>query len=427
MKVVEYISIIVALCASFIASANDSTSVDTSTYNMKVAAILPFFTNLVVDTIGPPPRREWRMREISMEHVNGLRWAALRLAQTGYNVELNLFDEVPDTLDNRLWEFDDINGMDVVFGPLQQSVLSKSMGQVERSGAEHILLTKVNPHLLNYGAHIRSIIPAKIHYTDLIINKLLTEHVNDNVIFVIAGGSDLPIEQHFLDLYPIEPLPYDSLLVDTIRFDTVLGSRNSIGTLADKIQFYERNVVVSLASKRSRSMLSSLQSVVQKNDSTEIYVYAGSDVKDLGFIDLPFLTRTRTTIPVSGEVDWSDSTTVEAVKIFRDLYDTDPTDYAIRAHDALLDAFARKLDAMPLDSAILAEDSLASWDLSSLPAPIATRFEWSQTQEDGGWVNSTWELSTFHNGQWCTTDIVPGLMPFIEPQLDEEGFYIRED
>ena len=427
MKAGKYISILVALFASFIASANDSTSADTSTYDMKVAAILPFFTNLVVDTIGPPPRREWRMREISMEHVNGLRWAAFRLAQTGYDVELNLFDEVPDTLDNRMWEFDDIKGMDVVLGPLQQSMLSKSIREVEKSGAEHILLTKVNPHLLNSGTHIRSILPAQTQYTDLILNKLLAEHVNDNVIFVIAGGADLPIEQHFLDLYPVEPTPYDSLLADTMRFDTVLGSRNSIGTLTEKIQFYERNVVVSLASKRSRSMLSSLQSAVQQNDSTEIYVYAGSDVKDLGFIDLPFLTRTRTTIPVSGEVDWSDSTTVEAVKTFRDLYDTDPTDYAIRAHDALLDAFARKLDVMPLDSAILAEDSLASWDLSSLPAPIATKFEWSQTQEDGGWVNSTWELSTFHNGQWCTTDTVPGLLPFIEPQLDEEGFYIRED
>ena len=427
MKVVKYISIIVALCVSFVASANDSTSIDTSTYDMKVAAILPFFTNLVVDTVGPPPRREWRMREISIEHVNGLRWAAFRLALTGYDVELNLFDEVPDTLDNRMWEFEDINGMDVVLGPLQQSILSKSMREVEKSGAEHILLTKVNPHLLNSGTHIRSIIPAQNQYTDLILNKLLTEHINDNVIFLIAGGADSPIEQHFMDLYPVEPAPYDSLLADTMRFDTVLGSRNSIGTLVEKIQFYERNVVVSLASKRSRSMLSSLQSAVQQNDSTEIYLYAGSYVKDLGFIDLPFLRRTRTTIPVSGVVDWSDSTTVEAVKIFRGLYDTDPTDYAIRAHDALLDAFARKLDAIPLDSALLAEDSLTSWDLSSLPAPIATQFEWSQTKEDGGWVNSTWELSTFHNGQWCQTDTVPGLMPFIEPQLDEEGFYIRED
>ena len=40
-------------------------------------------------------------------------------------------------------------------------------------------------------------------------------------------------------------------------------------------------------------------------------------------------------------------------------------------------------------------------------------------------MNSTWELSTFHLGKWCDTDTVPGLAPFIEPELDEEGFYIR--
>ena len=172
-------------------------------------------------------------------------------------------------------------------------------------------------------------------------------------------------------------------------------------------------------------MLSSLQSAVQQNDSTEILVYANADLMDLGFIDLQFLSRTKTTIPVSGNVDWTDSTTVEAVKTFRALYDTDPSDYAIRAHDALLDAFSRKLEAMLLDSVVLAEDSLATWDLSSLPAPIATDYLWTQVSDSGGWVNSTWDLNTFHMGQWCETDTVPGLMPFIEPQLDEEGFFIR--
>ena len=44
-----------------------------------------------------------------------------------------------------------------------------------------------------------------------------------------------------------------------------------------------------------------------------------------------------------------------------------------------------------------------------------------------GWVNSTWDLNTFHMGQWCETDTVPGLMPFIEPQLDEAGFFIRPE
>ena len=428
MKAAKYILIAVVACLSLQAHAQDSTSVDSTTsFDMRAAAILPFFTNLVVDTIGPPPRREWRMREIAMDHVNGMRWAAFRLAYAGYDVELSLFDEVPDSLGTVLWEFEDIDGMDVVLGPLQQSILSKSMRKIEKSGADHILLTKVNPHLLQSGEHIRSTLPAQTHSVTQIIDKITTDHLTDNVIFVMAGGSDIAIEQQFLDLYPVQPAPYDSLLADTMRFDTVMGSKHSIGSLAEKIQFYERNVVVSLASRRSRSMLSSLQSVVQQNDSTEIFVYASADLMDLGFIDLPFLSRTRTTIPVSGGVQWSDSLTIEAIKIYRDLYDTDPTEYSIRAHDAMLDAFARKMGAMPIDSLVLAEDSAATWDLSMLPAPIGTEYNWNSLGEGQGWVNATWDLNTFHNGRWCPSDTVPELHPFVEPELDEEGFYIRPE
>lgn len=424
MKVVRYILLLI-LCACGI-STQAQTS-DSTSFDMSAAAILPFFTHLVVDTVGPPPRREWRMREIAMEHVNGMRWASYRLSEAGYNIELNLFDEVTDTLGNRLWDLEDIDSCDIVMGPLQQSMLSRSLRTVENSGAEHILLTNVNPNILNSGDHIRSILPSQTHVVDQVLAEVLKNHSTDNVLFLMVGGADRELEQQFLDSYPIQPAPYDSLLIDTLRFDTIMGSKKSIGSLKEKIQFYERNVIVTLASRRSKSMLSSLQSAVQQNDSTEIFVYANADLMDLGFIDLEFLSRTKTTIPVSGNVDWKDSTTIEAVKTYRALYDTDPSDYAIRAHDALLDAFSRKLKAIPVDSVVLAEDSLATWDLSSLPAPIATDYLWDQVSDSGGWVNSTWDLNTFHMGQWCETDTVPGLMPFIEPQLNEEGFFIRPE
>ena len=426
MKAIKYISLMF-LCVWGFSLQAQTQDIDSTEYDMSVAAIIPFFTNLVVDSVGPPPRREWRMREIAMDHVNGMRWASYRLSEAGYDVKLNLYDEVPDTLGTQLWELEDIDSCDIVMGPLQQSMLSRSLRTIENSGAEHILLTKVNPHILNVGEHIRSIIPDQTYFIESVIEKLLEDHYTDNVIFVMAGGADSELEQQFLDLYPVQPAPYDSLFTDTLRFDTIMGSKNSIGSLQEKIQFYKRNVIVTLATRRSRSMLSNLQSAVQRNDSTEIYVYANSDLRNLGFIDLPFLSRTRTTIPVSGITDWSDSTTTEAVQIYRDLYDTDPSEYAVRAHDAMLDAFIRKISAMPIDSAILAEDSLATWDLSSLPAPIATIFEWSQVSNSGGWVNSSWDLNTFLLGKWCATDTIPGLLPFLEPQLDEEGFYIRPE
>ena len=173
MKAVKYISMILFLSLGFSTQAQTD---DSTHYDMSVAAILPFFTHLEVDTAGPPPRREWRMREIAMDHVMGLRWASHRLAEAGFNVELNLFDEVPDSLGARLWELKDIDSCDIVMGPLQQSMLSRSIRTVENSGAEHILLTKVNPHIVRGGDHIRSILPSQNHFIDLVIEDVLEDY-----------------------------------------------------------------------------------------------------------------------------------------------------------------------------------------------------------------------------------------------------------
>jgi len=229
----------------------------------------------------------------------------------------------------------------------------------------------------------------------------------------MAGGVDVELEDRFLDVFNRE-LQSDTLFADTLAFDTVNGSRNSIGSLAEKIQFYKRNVIVSVAGRSSRSMISNLQMAVQINDSTEIFVYAHPEIQDLGFIDVAFLERTRTTLPVTGKIDWSDSTSIAAIQIFRKKFKTDPTKYAVRSHDAFLDAFLRKL-----------ERELGPMDFSILPTPIAIDFDWVAIGEFAGYVNKFWELDTFYQGKWCDSDTVPALHEFIVPQLDRKGSYIK--
>ena len=122
-----------------------------------------------------------------------------------------------------------------------------------------------------------------------------------------------------------------------------------------------------------------------------------------------------------------DSTTIAAIRIYRNLYQTDPPDFALRAHDALIDAFRRDL-VENLNAAQSTVDSLETeivWDLSTLPAVIATKFNWIQKYDFGGYVNSAWSLSTYHENIWCPSDSIPALLPFIIPELDEDGKYIK--
>ena len=386
--------------------------------DFRATAILPFFSDLVEEKGAPPARRELRMREIAVENMHGIQWAAERLRDEGYNIELSFFDEVADILGDSHWNIEDISEMDVVFGPLQLSPISSSRRIIEQTRAEHILLTPVHKEFLRGSDAIRTIIPSEIYAVDLIAADIAAKHSDDNVIFVMAGGVDVDLEDRFLDVFNRElqsdTLFADTLFADTLAFDTVHGSRNSIGSLAEKIQFYKRNVIVSVAGRSSRSMISNLQMAVQINDSTEIFVYAHPEIQDLGFIDVAFLERTRTTLPVTGKIDWSDSTSIAAIQIFRKKFKTDPSKYAIRSHDAFLDAFLRKL-----------ERDLGPMDFSILPTPIAIDFDWVAIDEFAGYVNKFWELDTFYQGQWCESDTVPALHEFIEPQLDEEGFYIK--
>ena len=83
-------------------------SINTPDFDMRQQLSF-LFTHLVVDTAGPPPLRV--EDAIAMEHVNGMRWAAQRLNEAGYNVELSFLDECPDTLGVRLWDHTD-KGMD---------------------------------------------------------------------------------------------------------------------------------------------------------------------------------------------------------------------------------------------------------------------------------------------------------------------------
>ena len=393
----------------------DSTS-QTSLVDFQAVAILPFFSNSVNDELHPASKREERMREIAMENMMGVRWGAERLRKEGYLIDLTFLDEVPDTIGNVTWDVSDINGSDVVLGPLQMSSLTKSLRIIERSGADHVLLTPVNESILKGSDAIRSIIPSEKFAVDILAVDIAKNHSNDHIIFVMTDGVDLDLETRFMDKLSSQLFSLSNLKDSTITlmFDTVHGSKHSVGSLSEKINFYERNVVVTVAGRSARSMLSNLQMAVQINDSTEIYVYSHPELQDLGFIDVKFLERSRTTIPVSEVIVWNDSSSIAAIKVFRKMYKSDPSKYSLRAHDAFLDAFLRKM-----------QKEVGDLDFSILPAQLSTKYDWQSVDTFSGYVNKAWDLSTFHHGQWCDTDTVPILPEFVLPELDDEGFFIR--
>ena len=387
-------------------------------FEFNVVAILPFYSLFIDTELNTPTKRMLKMREIAVESLNGIRWAAERIRSAGYNVTVTILEEVPDSDGIFNWSDEDLIGADVVMGPMQQQPISKSIKPIRRVGAEHILITRVNDNLLRGNEHIRSVIPSPSYFLDLIAERILSKHYMDNIIFLTSGGVEENMENQFYELFELDSSGYNSFGSDSLAFSIVRGSKTSVGDLADRLYSYKRNVIVSLASKSSRSILSNLQMVVQTNDSAEVYVFAHSDMNQLGFIDIEFLSRTRATVPEQGLVNWSDSTTLDAIGVYRKMYSSDPPKFALRSHDALLDAFQRNL-VNHLTYPQSSNDSLfveTAWDLSTLPGVVATKFNWVQKYEFGGFINSDWTLATYHQNAWCPTDTISDLPPFILPE-----------
>ncbi|MDA1383122.1 MAG: hypothetical protein O3A22_04385, partial [Bacteroidetes bacterium] len=71
--------------------------------DFRAVTILPFFTDLLEEKGTPPARRELRMREIAVENMHGIQWAAERLSNEGYHIELLFFDEVANSLGLNHW------------------------------------------------------------------------------------------------------------------------------------------------------------------------------------------------------------------------------------------------------------------------------------------------------------------------------------
>lgn len=376
-----------------------------------VLVLLPF--GLQADTVagGQPSRKELRLREIAMEHLHGLQVAAASLAQAGVSLHLHVADEVPDSVGRLHYGNLDVAQCDVVIGPLMRENVAVVAPKVDRFGREHVLLTDQPRHLVERGPGVRQAVPSEEQAAICLARHVAASHDTDRVVFLHTAGSEAAMEASFLATYNAAQrakwfLPGDSMRYPVAR--EVVASTRSIGDVEAALSPYERNVVVSVAGRSARSMWAALQTALQMNDSSDIVLVGHPVVAELPFMEGELMNQWRVTLPQSGEVAWTDSLTRLGVTNYRLEVGTDPGKYALLAHDALVDAAARR----------------HPWVRSAVH-PLAHRFSWVQTEPNGAWHNADWTVCQFRELQWCPTDTLPALPPFVPRRFtDGEGEFL---
>lgn len=386
--------------------ALDSVPVDT----LRFAVLLPF--GLQVDTLegGMLPRKTVRLREIAMSCLHGVEAAVSQLGSAGVPVEVQVLDETPDSLGRPQYSQAQLGRADVVVGPLMRENVGVVAPKIDRLGKQHLLLTEQPERYVERGPGVRSAVPLELAGVERLAHWVSAKHDTDRVVLVVTQGNDARLEAAFEQVFNAQQRAKWVEEGDSLRFallDTVQGSRRSVGRLAEHVTPYERNVVVGVAGRSSRSMWAALQTELQMNDSSDFVVYAHPEVADMPFVEGDLMERWRLTLPLSPQIHWEDSARFGALQQFRDVAGTDPDKYATLAHDAVLDAGVRHAPH-------------ADWFVTCMMGDIL----WSQRLDQGAWFNETWELRRFAQLGWCPLDTMPELPPFqprlfIDPEIED--------
>ena len=374
---------------------------------LRLLVLLPF--GLQVDTVmgGELPRKAGRLREIALECLQGVEVAAHQLAQVGLPLEVKVVDETPDSLGKMQVTNMDIARCDVVLGPLMRENLAVVAPTIDRYQKNQILLTEQPERMVQRGSRIRQAVSSELVAAELLAEQVAAAHDTDNVMMVMTQGSDLGLELAFQRTFDAAQRSKWQTEGDSMRYallDTVHGTVRSVGHLADRLTPYERNVVVSVAGRSSRSMWAALQTALQMNDSSDIVLYGSAELAEMPFVEGGLMEKWRLTLPQTGMLAWNDSTKKEVFKLYRTIAETDPQKYGRLAHDAVIE--------------------LGKWTHPWTAEHVETLSEemtWRQSQEDGAWLNASWTLTRFKDLSWGMLDTMP-LIPRFEPRLfmDEE-------
>ena len=386
--------------------ALDSMPVDT----LRLAVLLPF--GLQVDTLegGMLPRKTVRLRQIAMSCLHGVEAAVAQLGEAGVPVSVQVLDETPDSLGRPQYSQAHLGRADVVVGPLMRENVGVVAPKIDRLGKQHVLLTEQPERYVERGPGVRAAVPLELAGVEKLAHWVSAKHDTDRVVLLVTQGNDALLETAFEQVFNGQQRAKWLEEGDSLRYallDTVQGSRRSVGRLAEHVTPYERNVIVGVAGRSSRSMWAALQTELQMNDSADFVVYAHPEVADMPFVEGELMERWRLTLPLSPSIQWEDSTRFGALQQYRDVAGTDPDKYATLAHDAVLDVGVRHATE-------------AAWFVTSLMGDI----EWNQRQEQGAWFNETWELRRFAQLDWCPLDTMPELPPFqprlfIDPEIED--------
>lgn len=358
-------------------SSKDPASIETDTLHL--LAMLPYL--LPTDTIegGEYDGKTTRLREIALEFTHGIQWGAHLLQEAGFHVHLRLVDTESDSLGRAGWSLEDLDWADAVFGPLRKSALDSVASLLAPMNKPQWIMTESRNQWDAYS-HTLLMDADRAAGMEKLGRFAAQKHENDTVIVLETKGKDALLEQAFIEGFQSERGD-EGLIVwpATSRF------AEGLITLLDTSKL---NIIAIPSGSSARSMMAYVQTELQLADSFPVQLYANPQSLTYEFLEWNFVDRVHWTLPSDNWMQRDDSVHIKKSMWFIQQFATEPSDYALRGCDAVLET--------------------ARWIKPKkriAPSTIRRKFVWIEDRSLGKFRNEAWKIIEFSEGDWKEVEV----------------------
>ncbi|MGB1031341.1 MAG: LysM peptidoglycan-binding domain-containing protein, partial [Flavobacteriales bacterium] len=291
----------------------------------QVAVILPFFLNKSEKDLST---KEQRLRDVSMSFYRGAALALDTLEIRGANLTIEILDCGPDGSLDEILKSNSIANTDVIIGPLQKADITKVAEFSSRRGIHVVCPTLSKNSILLSSSNLSKVKASEASHMKTMAEFVAQNHQGENIILINSKQLNDARKVQLFKKYYNEALGLrnDSGARALVEFE---ASSKFVGDLAPKLSKARRNILIVPAGKESRSMVANLQTKLQLIDKEvfQMVIYGTEDWFDFDFLDASFKNDVALRLPSSSYVDYEDARNKNFVKLFRNNYATDPTDY----------------------------------------------------------------------------------------------------
>lgn len=342
---------------------------------LRTLVMLPFM--LDADTVkgGGFDAKTSRLREISLEFLHGVQWAAAMLNDSGYSVAVRVVDTEPDAHGARAWTDADLMWSDVVLGPLRKEQLDSVNGMLAHSEIPQWVLTPQHEEV--WSKHPWAFtLEAQPEIGMHALGAFAAErHAGETVLLIETKGKDASMEAAFRAGFLEAATP------GTVLKPVPANAQFCKGLLAE-LDASKVNAIALPSGVPAQSLTAYIQTELQLADAFQVQLYGHPASRDFDFLERRFLERSHWTVPVSCGTRWEDATSVHQIETYRTMFQTEPSLYALVACDAMLES--ARWQGLP-------------W---SVPESVYYHPLWLWDAALNRWMNHQWNIEQYGEGRW---------------------------